>query len=48
MEVAALLEGAEGQPAPEPDFTAAWRIAQVIEAIQVPAAEGRWVRPLDL
>jgi predicted dehydrogenase len=48
MEVAGLLEGLAGGPAPEPDFTAAWRIAQVIEAIQLSAAEGRWVRPFEV
>jgi predicted dehydrogenase len=48
IEVAALLEGLRRGPAPEPDFTGGWRIAQVIEAIQLSAAQGREVRPGDV
>jgi predicted dehydrogenase len=45
IEVRALLEGiAKNQPL-DPDFASAWRIAQVIDAILLSAAERRWVRP---
>ena len=45
IEVRALLEGiARGAPL-DPDFRSAWRIAQVIDAILLSAAERRWVAP---
>lgn len=48
IEVKVLLDAiASGAPC-DPDFRAGHEIAQVIEAIQISAAERRWVRPADV
>lgn len=44
IEVKLLLDAIAGKAPPEPDFAAATRIAQVVEAILRSAAERRWVR----
>lgn len=48
IEVRQLLDGIARDTPLQPDFRGAWRIAQVVDAIQLSAAERRWVRPVDL
>jgi len=44
IEVKALLQGIAANAPIEPDFRAAWRIAEVIDALLRSSAERRWVR----
>jgi len=44
IEVKALLQGIAANAPIEPDFRAAWRIAEVIDALIRSSAERRWVR----
>jgi len=48
IEVRGLIEGIAHDAPLEPDFRGAWRIAQVVDAIQRSAAERRWARCADI
>jgi predicted dehydrogenase len=48
IEVRALLDAIANDVPLNPDFQDAWRIAQVVDAILVSAAESRWVAPSEI
>jgi predicted dehydrogenase len=48
IEAKTLIEAMAGGPAAWPDFTDAWRIVQVVEAIAASAREQRWVRAAEM
>ncbi len=48
IEVRHLLDGIGNGTPLAPDFRSAWRIAQVIDAAQLSAREGCWVRPEEV